>query len=92
MRHSILSLEPANEIAALGRFCRIASAIAIAGYACPPVPPPVMRILGSRRFDMTAALFNVTRNIEQNADHNSICQHGGTAIRHEGERQTGDRQ
>ena len=44
---SSLSFVPMNMIAASGAMVRTASAMAIAGYRCPPVPPPAKSTRGA---------------------------------------------
>src|SRR5215210_3828046 len=62
-----------------------------AGIACPPVPPPAIRILGRPGFDLSRS-FTVLRYPVEDAHGGEAYQQAGASVAHEGERHPGERE
>src|SRR5215217_3817064 len=80
-------VEPTNSTTA--SLATSSAATHSAGMACPPVPPPAIRILGRWRFDLSRS-FTVLRNPVQDTHGGEAYQEAGASVAHEGERHTGE--
>src|SRR5215212_2067334 len=82
-------LEPTNSTTAPLFFK--SAATQSAGIACPPVPPPAIRILGLAWFDLSGSL-TVLRYPVEDAHGGEAYQQTRTAVAHKGERHPCERE
>src|SRR5919107_841905 len=84
---SMPELDPTNSITA--PFALKSAATHSAGIACPPVPPPAIRIFGLAWFDLSGPL-TVLRYPVDDAHGGEAYQQTRTAVAHEGEGHPGE--